>query len=295
MNKILVTGATGHLGKATVTKLVEKVDAKNIAVMVRDAAKADDLKQLGVEIRVGDYDNKASLVSAFTGINKLFFVSGNDIANRIQQHENIVKAAKEAGVKHVVYTSFIRKNETETSPIAFVAASHLKAEQWLKESGMAYTFLRNGLYMDIMPMFLGERVLETGAVYFPAGDGKTAFTLRDDMSLVGANVLATEGHENKVYNISNAEAVSFADIALILSEISGKQINYVSPTKDEFVATLVGAGVPAEMAQFSAGFAEAINQGEFSQTSNDIELLTGKKPTSVKQFLQQLFGKQTSN
>lgn len=295
MNKILVTGATGHLGKATVSKLVKKVNAKNVAVMVRDEAKADDLKELGVEIRVGDYDNYASLVSAFTDIDKLFFVSGSDVAARMQQHENVVKAAKEAGVKHTIYTSFIRKNETETSPIAFVAASHIKAEEWLKESGMAYTFLRNGLYVDFLPWFMGEKVLETGVIYFPTGDGKTSFTLRDDMANVGAHILATEGHENKIYDISNSEAVSFADIASILSEISGKQISHVSPTFDEFVATLVKAGVPEGMAQFSGSFAEGIKQGEFSQTSNDIELLTGQKPTTVKQFLQQVYGAQTSN
>ncbi len=295
MNKILVTGATGHLGKATVTKLIEKVEAKNIAVMVRDAAKADDLKQLGVEIRVGDYDNYTSLVNAFTGIDKLLFVSASDMSNRVQQHENIVKAAKEASVKHVIYTSFARKNETETSPVAFIAQSHLKAEQWLKESGMAYTFLRNGLYMDVLPMFLGEKVLETGAIYFPAGEGKAAFTLRDNIAQVCANVLASEGHENKIYDISNTEAVSFTDIASILSEISGKTINYVSPSKDEFVSTLVSMGVPANMANFSAAFAEGIKQGEFSQTSNDIELLTGKKPTTLKQFLQQLYTAQASN
>lgn len=295
MNKILVTGATGHLGKATVNKLIEKVDAKNVAVMVRDAAKAEGLKELGVEIRVGDYDNYASLVSAFTGINKLFFVSGNEIASRLQQHENIVKAAKEAGVKHVIYTSFMRKNETETSPIAFVAASHIKAEEWLKESGMDYTFLRNGLYMDLLPWFMGEKVLETGTIYFPAGDGKTSFTLRDDMAAAGAAVLASEGHENKIYDISNTEAVSFANIASIVSEISSKQISHVSPTFDEFVATLVKAGVPVDMANFPAAFAEAIKQNEFSQTSNDIELLTGQKPTTVKQFLQTMYTGQASN
>jgi NAD(P)H dehydrogenase (quinone) len=295
MNKILVTGATGHLGKATVTQLVEKVDAKNVAVLVRDAAKAEDLKQLGVEIRVGDYSNYPSLVNAFKGIDKLFFVSANDVEARMQQHENIVKAAKEADVKHVVYTSFIRNNETETSPIALVASSHIKAEEWLKESGIAYTFLRNALYMDLLPWFTGDKVLETGTVYFPSADGKSSFTLRNDMAAVGAHVLATGGHENKIYNITNTEAVSFADIAAMLAEISGKPIKHVSPTFDEFVATMVAAGVPEGMAQFEASFAEGIKQGEFAQTSNDIELLTGKKPTTVKQFLQQVYAAQANN
>lgn len=295
MSKILITGATGNLGNATVKELVKKVTPENIAVLVRDATKADDLKQLGVEIRTGNYDDSATLVSAFTGIDKLLFVSGSEIENRMQQHENVVKAAKEAGVKHVVYTSFMRKDETENSPIAMVAQSHLKAEELLKESGMVYTFLKNGLYMDILPMFLGEKVIENGVIYLPAGDGKTAFTLRNDMALVNAEVLTTEGHENKVYNIANNEAVTFSDIADILTEISGKTITYTSPTPDEFIKTLTDAGVPVEMAHFSLAFASGMKAGEFSETSNDIEKLTGRKPTSIKQFLQQLYAAQQGN
>ena len=139
MNKILITGATGHLGKEVANALLKKVNASSVAVMVRDTTKAKDLEAKGVEIRTGDYGNDESLVKAFAGIDKLYFVSGSDMQNRVQHHKNVVKAAKEAGVKHIVYTSYQRKNETSTSPIAMVGEGHLAAEKALKESGITYT------------------------------------------------------------------------------------------------------------------------------------------------------------
>lgn len=291
MSKILVTGVTGGLGSAVVKFLLEKTAASNISVLVRDAAKVEDLKSKGVNIIVGDYNNYDSLVAAFSGIDKLYFVSGNDIANRIPQHENVVKAATQAGVKHVVYTSFQRKNETATSPIAFVAEGHLKTEEWLKASGLAYTILKHGLYTDLLPMFVGEQVLETGVIYQPAGDGKTAFAWREDMAEAGANVLTSEGHEHKIYDITGAKTYFYQDIANIISGISGKQIVYVSPSIEEFTKTLTEAGVPAQYIGLFAGFSGAIKDGEFDEVSSDLADLLGRTPLDVETFLKGVYGK----
>ncbi len=291
MSKILVTGATGGLGSAVVNALLAKTEASNIAVLVRDAAKVEALKEKGVSILVGDYSDFDSLVAAFQGIDKLYFVSGNDIHNRIPQQENVVKAAVAAGVKHVVYTSFQRKNETATSPIAFVAEGHLKTEEWLKASGLTYTILKHGLYTDLLPMFVGEQVLETGVIYQPAGDGKTAFALRTDMAEAGANVLTSEGHENKIYDITGAKTYSYQDIANIISEITGKQIVYVSPSVEEFTKTLTEVGVPAEYIGLFAGFSGAIKEGEFDEVSSDLSDLLGRTPVDAETFLQGVYGK----
>mgnify|MGYP003600141030 CR=1 FL=1 len=291
MSKILVTGATGQLGKEVVEHLLSRTNTSNLAVLVREASKTEGLKTKGIDVRVGSYDDYNSLIKAFNGIDKLYFVSGNDITNRTQQHENVVKAAKEAGIKHVVYTSFMRKNETETSPIAMVAMAHIKTEKWLKESGMKYTILKHNIYMDMLPMFIGETILETGILYLPAGYEKVAFTLRSEMAEVASIILTTESHENKIYDITNDKAVSFSDIALIISEISGKTINYVSPTQKEYIKTLTDAAVPMEYIGMFAGFAEAFKQSEFNQTGNDIEILTGRKPTSVNIFLKKVYSK----
>ncbi len=282
---ILITGAKGHLGTATIDFLLKKgTPAKDIAALVRDEAKAGDLKAKGITILIGDYNKYDSLLEAFKGVDKLLFVSGNDVVNRGPQQDNVVKAATEAGVGHVIYTSFIRKNETETSPIYIVAKSHLSTEKALKESGLTYTILRNNIYADYIPMFIGQNVTETG-IFFPAGDSPVAFTLRNDMAEAAANILTSEGHENKDYALSNTEAVTFHDIAQFIGEAVGKEIVYVSPDPAAFVEVLTNAGLPTELIGVSAGFAEGFKQGEFSSTETDLDKLLGRKPGSVKDFL----------
>lgn len=291
MSKILITGATGHLGEGVINSLLKRTEAKNIVALVRDpeGEKAKVIAAKGVETRKGDYGDRSSLVNAFKGIDKLYFVSGNDMHHRNEQHENVINAAKEAGVKHVLYTSIPRKNETAGSPIAMISGSHIHTENALKASGLDYTILKHNIYMDMLPIFLGDKMLETGVAYFPAGEGKVGFTLRSDMAEAAAAILTGEGHENKSYDITNDHAVSFADIAAAISTASGKTINYVSPSKEEYIKTLSEAGVPAEYVGMFAGFGEGFKQGELDQTNNLIESLTGRKPTSVSQFLGQVY------
>lgn len=286
---ILVTGATGHFGKATIDFLLKKgISANNISALVRDVTKAEDLKTKGINIKIGDYDNYASLLEAFKGVDKLLLVSGTDVVNRGKQQINAVNAAKEAGVKHIIYTSFERKNDTETSPIAFLAKSHIETENQIKTSGMAYTILRNNLYLDALPMFFGEQVLETG-IFLPAGNTQGAFALRNEMAEAAANILTSQGHENKEYSLSNSENVSLQEIAQDLSAIAGKQINYVSPPQEVYVDALTKANVPAEYIGMLSGFAEAIKQGEFSAEKTDLENLLGRKPTTTKVFLNAVY------
>jgi len=282
---ILVTGATGQYGKSTIDFLLKMgIHPGEITALVRDEGKADDLVTKGVRVKTADYDNYASLLDAFKGIDKLLLVSGSDIANRAKQHENVINAAKETGVKHVLYTSFERKNETSTSPISFVANSHIATENFLKASGLTYTILRNNLYLDILPMFFGDHVLESG-VFLPAGETKGAFASRLDMAEATANILYGNGHENKEYAFSNSENVSISDITDSLNAGLGKDINYVSPTAEVYIDTLTKAGVPNEYVGMFAGFSEAIKQGEFLVNKSDLEHLLGRKPLSAKDFL----------
>ncbi|KAF2518956.1 SDR family oxidoreductase [Flavobacterium salilacus subsp. salilacus] len=290
MSTILVTGATGSLGGTTVDFLLKRTDAPNILVLVRDAAKAADLKSKGVTLLEGDYNDYASLVKAFKGIDKLYFVSSSDIENRNSQHKNVVDAAKEAGVKHVLYTSFVRKNETETSPIASIAESHLKTEQWLEASGVNYTILKHTIYTDMIPVFLGDKLLETGIAYLPAGNGKVAFASRNDMAEVASVLLTTGGHENKVYDITNETAVTFQDITNVITKITSKEITYVSPSSEEYIDTLTKAGVPAGYIHMFAGFAEAFKQNEFDAVNNKIETILGRKPETVAEYLKGVYG-----
>ncbi len=287
---ILVTGATGQFGKSAIDFLLKKgISSTDIAALVRNEEKATELKDQGVELRIGDYDNYTLLVSAFKGIEKLLFVSSSDIMKRNVQHQNVVSAAKEAGVKHIVYTSFLGKDETETSPLWIVVESHLKTEAWLRESGLDYTILKNTLYMDLVPDFLGEKVVETGVIYLPAGAGKVGAVLRSDMAEATSNILTSTNHEGKTYNFTSHEAFSYQEVAEQLSEITGKTINYISPTADVYGQTLAGYGVPADFIGLFTGFAVAQANGELETIGSDLEQLLGRKPTTIKTFLNQIY------
>lgn len=287
---ILVTGATGHFGKSTIDFLLKKgISSTNIVALVRDEEKAAEIKSKGVALRIGDYDNYNSLIDAFIGVEKLLFVSGSDIFNRGAQHQNVVKAAKESGVKHVVYTSFQGKNETESSPLWPVAQSHLQTEAWLKESGIDYTILKNTLYMEFVPAFLGEKVIETGVIYLPAGNGKVGAVLRSEMAEATAAILASSKHAGKTYRFTNHEAFSYQEVAEYLSEITDKTINYISPTAEEYANTLTKHGVPADFIGLFSSFAVAQAKGELEMVGSDLEQLLGRKPTSVKTFLTQIY------
>tara|TARA_R110000868_G_scaffold326301_1_gene587268 strand:+ start:60 stop:938 length:879 start_codon:yes stop_codon:yes gene_type:complete len=287
--KILVTGATGNFGKTTIDFLLKKgIAPYNISALVRDEAKAADLKAKGIILKIGDYDNYESLLAAFQGIDKLLLVSGTDLANRTKQQLDAVKAAKEAGVKHILYTSFERKNESESSPIAFLAKSHIDTDTAIKASGMKYTIFRNNLYLDVLPMFLGEKVLEKG-IYFPAGETAAGYASRDDLAEAVATVLITKGHENKEYKMNNVGNYSMQEIADTLSTVTNSKVNYTSPASKDYEAVLTQAGVPAEYIGMFVGFAEAIKQGEFQAESSDLEKLLGRKPITLEVFLKQVY------
>lgn len=284
MSNILVTGATGGLGQAIIENLLKTVSPSQLSVLVRDPAKAAGLQAQGVTIKQGDYNDYASLTAALAGVDKLFLVSGNDLPNRVPQHTNVINAAKEAGVKHVAYSSFQRKTEDGSSAAAFVAEAHLATEKLLKESGLTYTILKNALYLEVLPLFMGP-VLETGTIYLPAGEGKVPYASRADMGAAGAAVLTGTGHENQSYDIANDTSYSFHDIATLLSDLSGKTIQYVSPDTEAFGAALTAAGVPAEAIHMTAGFCVAIAQGEFDFPGTTLEKLLGRKPESAAEFL----------
>jgi len=144
--------------------------------------------------------------------------------------------------------------------------------------------------MDLLPMFFGEQVLENG-IFLPAGEGKAAYTLRNDMAEATANILKDKGHENKMYDFSNSENVSVKELANTLSSLTGRSINYVNPTNEVYVEALTNAGVPADYVGVFSGFAEAIKQGELQNNNGDLENLLGRKPTTTKAFLTSVYSK----
>lgn len=291
MEKFLVTGASGHLGNEIVNLLLAIVPATNLSVLVRDPSKVEDFRKKGVTIHKGDYNNYDSLVKAFHGTDKLMFISSYDFNNRLAQHKNVIKAAAEAKVKHIVFTSFQRKNETESSPIYFLSGEYIKSEELIKASGLTYTILKNGLYTDFLPVMLGEKVLETGTIFIPAGEGKVAYTLRSDLAAGAVAVLTGQGHENKTYEFCADKAHSFNEVAVTLTHVTGKPIAYVSPTVEEYKKALREAGVEEMIVTLMAGSAEAIKQGEFDRTDNTLSQFIGRDCTDLETFLAEVYKK----
>lgn len=285
MSTILVTGATGGLGHAVVETLLKTTNPAQLAVLVRDPAKAADLQAQGVAIRQGDYSDYASLTAAFAGVEKLYFVATNSMTDRIEQHENVVNAAVAAGVKHVIYNSLQRKTEDGTSPVAFIEEAHLATEKLIKQSGLTYTILKHTLYLDVFPPFFGPQVLENNTIYLPAGTGRGAYASRHDLAVAGAAVLTSPGHENQTYELAANTTYSLADLAQVLSTLSGRPIQYVAPSATEFVAQLTQAGVPAESSRLAAALMSAIAQGELDLPDPTLEKLLGRKPESATEFL----------
>jgi NAD(P)H dehydrogenase (quinone) len=287
---ILVTGATGGLGKTTIDKLVELVNPNEITALVRDESKAQDLISKGVHIAIGDYLNYDSLVSAFKGIDTLVLIGAPTFTDRETQHRNAINAAVASGVKRVIFIGIQRK-EGSKWVIPMVTESDLDAEKALKESGLSYTIVLNNIYSDVLDFLLGDNPAHMSAVEFPAGDGKICFTTRKDFG-AGLALLATqEGHENKTYTFTNSESLSFQQIADIISELSGKIVPYHNIDRAAYVSKLAGKGIPEFVADFAADWADAVRVGELGEVYPTLTELLGQRPTSLKDYLKENYFK----
>lgn len=284
---ILVTGATGQLGSQIVENLLTQISPSEIDVLVRDEEKAKELKEKGVQIRIGDYTNPNSLVAAFKDVEKLILISSNDFNDRFGQHKNAIDAAKQAGVKHIIYTS-MSMNDIETSPLKGFLEDHYQTEDYIKQNGFTYTIMQHSLYADVIPMFLDEQVLETG-VFFPAGEGRVAYASRTDLAEAIAKVALSDAFDNQSLPMTNTENYSYADVAEILTELSGKEVAYVNPTPEVFAETLKGFGLPEPIIQMSLGFAAGIKNNDFDKTFPNLETILGRKPQTLKAYLQSVY------
>lgn len=284
---ILVTGATGGLGKATIEALLRKVSPTQIAGMARDVDKASALTERGVVVRQGDYFSYESMVQAFTGVKTLVLVSAPTFSDRETQHHNAIKAAKDAGVSHVIFTSIQRK-ENSRWIIPMVTESDKDAEQKLKESGLDYTIVLNNIYTDVLDFFIGDPT-RISKIEFPAGDGKISFVTRVDFGEALANIATQQGHKNKTYTLSNSEALSFAQIAAMISELRGQNVEYVNVSREAYIDAKVALGFPRPVAAFAADWADAVRVGELGEVHLTAEQILGRKPATLKEYLKANF------
>ncbi len=283
---ILITGATGHLGLATIDFLLKKLPASQLVALVRDEKKAAHINEKGVDIRIGTYDDTASLDRAMRGIEKVLLIAGTDEDNRLQQHRNVVDAAKKAGVTFIAYTSRTLKDRSTMANQ--LMEGHFQTEDYIKASGLTYTLFRNVLYMDAIPQFVGANVFETG-IYLPAGQGRVPFALRSEMAEAIANALTADDTDTIVYKLTGSEAYSFADVAAVLTDLSGKEVTYTAAEKSAFERQLKARNVPEPVIQKITGFLTDIKNGQEDDVSHDLENLLGRKPASLKDGLKGLY------
>ncbi|MBD2704655.1 SDR family oxidoreductase [Spirosoma sp. BT702] len=280
---IAITGASGHLGKATLDFLTVKTNADSLVALVRNPEKATDLAAKGIHVRQADYGDYAALVAGLVGVDKLVLISSDALGDeRVQQHTNVINAAKEAGVTHIFYTS---APNPSLDALFTPAIDHFRTETLIKESGLTYTFFRNNLYLDILPLVIGDAP-QSGKLYYPAGDGKVSFVLRADIAEGLANALTSEGHENKVYEIGSPTAWTFGDIAAAVSE-SDKSVEYVDIPASAYEAELA-KHLPAHVVGVYAGMAKGIKQGDFNVADSSLEKLLNRQPVTLETYLKSL-------
>jgi NAD(P)H dehydrogenase (quinone) len=291
MSKILVTGATGNIGRLTLQHLLKRVPASDLVGLARDPAKAAELSAEGIEIRTADYLDYAGLVRSFAGIEKIMLVSATAFSDRNRAHENVINAAQEAGVRHIVYMPIIRKVGSAFS-LSNVTEEDRFVEEKLSSSGLAHTLVRHPPFIESIEFYIGSDAVDKG-VRTPAGDGKAAFASREDLAEAHATVLSEAGHEGKTYSLHGDPALSFEDIARLLSVISGKPVPHLPHSDEEHLAHLAALGLPEPVAQFALSWTQGVNRGEWDEISGDLERLLGRKPKTAAEFLRAKFASGT--
>jgi NAD(P)H dehydrogenase (quinone) len=276
---IIVTGATGNLGRHVVEQLLEKVPAEQITAVVRNAEKAADFAERGVRIALADYNAPASFDGLFSAGDKVLLVSGNEFdKGRVQQHKVVIDAAKAAGVALLAYTS------APGTLTAALADDHRGTEELLLDSGLPYTLLRNGWYHENYTENLAP-VLEHNAVVAAAGEGRVSSAARADYAAAAVAVLTGEGHENKTYELGGDTAWGFAEYAAELSRQTGKEITYNPVSTEVLTGILTGAGLPEPLAQTLAGVDASIEKGELVVSTGDLSRLTGRPTTPFSEAI----------
>lgn len=284
---IIVTGANGKLGRAVVERLLKRVPAEQIGVSVRDPNQAQELRERGVRVRRGDFDDAESLYYAFEGASQVLIVSSGimgeaDIPRGIQQHQTAIDTAKKAGISRVLYTSHMG-----SSPISHFAPMihHAATEKLLEASGIAFTSLRNGYYAASALLLLGGAI-KTGELIAPEA-GPIAWTAHSDLAEATAAILSEQNLDGISPNLTGSEAIDMEGIATIASEVLGRTIRRVVVPDEEFRERMMAQGVPEMSINMRMGMFLASRQGDFAQVDPALANLIGRPPKRFREVLEE--------
>ena len=272
--KIAITGASGQLGRLVIERLQRKLPAQQILALARTPERAADL---GVAVRMADYEQPASLDAALEGVGTLLLISGSEVGKRLAQHRNVIEAAKKAGVRHIVYTSLLRADTSSLS----LAPEHLQTEAVLKASGLAYTVLRNGWYTENYSAGAAQAVAH-GALLGSAGAGRIASAARADFADAAVAVLSSSGHEGKTYELAGDTAYTLADLAAEISRQSGKTVVYQDLPAAQYTAALQAAGVPEPWPHALPAIDVEVAKGALFDDGHMLSRLIGRPTTSLQ-------------
>ena len=273
---IVITGASGQLGRLVIQALLKDLPASEFVAAVRNPGKVQDLAALGIQVRQADYDRPETLVAAFQGADQLLLISSSEIGRRFPQHRAAIDAARQAGVKRVVYTSVLH---ADVSPLE-LAGEHRSTEAYLAASGLPFVLLRNGWYTENYTAGIPS-ALAHGVVLGSAGEGRIASAARADYALAAAKVLLQEGQAGRVYELAGDTAYTLAEFAAEIGRQSGKAMAYQNLPEAEFKAILVGAGLPEGLAALLADSDTGASKGGLFDDSGTLGRLIGRPTTAL--------------
>ncbi|EKS7112415.1 SDR family oxidoreductase [Enterobacter ludwigii] len=277
---IAITGATGQLGQLVIEQLLNTVPANQIVAIVRNPAKAEALSQQGITVRQGDYADESTMTSALKGVEKLLLISSSEVGQRATQHQNVINAAKAAGVKFIAYTSLLHADK---SPLG-LHIEHVATEKALAESGIPYALLRNGWYTENY-LASAPPALEHGVFIGAAGEGKIASATRADYAAAAAKVISGDGHAGNVYELAGDHAWTLSELAAELSKQSGKNVAYQNMSEADFAAALKGVGLPAGLAEMLADSDVGASKGGLFDDSHTLSKLIGRPTTPLSESI----------
>ena len=279
---VIVTGASGHLGRLVADQLLERLPPERVILVTRRPEALREYRARGADVRFGDFDDRASLPKAFAGGRRMLLISTDAVGQRVRQHHTAIAAATAAGVEHVVFTSIV--NPVAWNPLGANAWEQGQTELMLHHSRIAWTVLRFGSFAELRLPFAATAI-QNRQLVTNFGDGRNVAVSRRDCAEAAAIVLTTDGHTGRTYAITGAEPMSQTDMAELFSDLSGQPVKVVRLNDAMLTSVLVGIGTPIPTALGITAFGRAVRQGYFDVVDPAFERLTGHPPVALREVL----------